>query len=83
MEAALKIMKNEVDCLDPRLVQESQHLLPHVCNSLELAYAEAVAQSSNVNVPIVCEAEPRLSNSKIKLLFQKLWKNLLKNKIRK
>jgi hypothetical protein len=34
ISAALQIMENEVSCLDPRLVQESQHLIPHVKRSL-------------------------------------------------
>ena len=41
IDAAFEIIENEVKCLDPRLVQESQHLLPHVRKSLAWAYAEA------------------------------------------
>jgi SAM-dependent methyltransferase len=41
ISAALQIMENEVSCLDPRLVQESQHLIPHVKRSLFQACDEA------------------------------------------
>ncbi len=50
IDAALEIIENEVKCLDPRLVQESQHLLPYVKKSLSLAYSEAAKSEKMLNL---------------------------------
>lgn len=72
IDAALEIMQNEVSCLDPRLVQESQHLLPHVKNSLALAYQEVAAPFLNGNLNNVNEGKinsERISKKLLRKIF--------------
>jgi SAM-dependent methyltransferase len=81
-DAALEIVKNEISCLDPRLVQESQHLLPYISRSLDEAYAEL----SKENLPIGV-ARAKKTKKCIKELFFRIsrdiawWKKNWKSRI--
>jgi 2-polyprenyl-3-methyl-5-hydroxy-6-metoxy-1,4-benzoquinol methylase len=72
--AALQIMENEVSCLDPRLVQESQHLLAYVKNSLLLTCKE----EENLHVDI---GDQKINKNTIKRIITRIgaditwWKN--------
>jgi len=67
LDAASEIVKKEISCLDPRLVQESQHLLPYIIRSLNEAYNQVSKENLHLGV-----ARPETTKIRIKKLFKKI-----------